>query len=217
MKDLFPFPFGCQKHSAGVRAVHDSDFSNGLRGIRVCWDFSLLFHTTSDDTMKVRQVSMQAGRQGHFVYTSSVHISLSFPTTSHRQIFFSHLPKIVCISQSLPSSTAKKSESPGSSFRADPQCTHVEKMLASIHSQDRPLVSRQGNQRDDQRPSTFKPSQSQTQPTNSSPAVCERVPISVTRSAILLLPSLLTDLAGRLSRYMDPTSRNRRGRCCCRC
>ena len=131
MKDLFPFPFGCQKHSAGVRAVHDSDFSNGLRGIRVCWDFSLLFHTTSDDTMKVRQVSMQAGRQGHFVYTSSVHISLSFPTTSHRQIFFSHLPKIVCISQSLPSSTAKKSESPGSSFRADPQCIHVEKMLAS--------------------------------------------------------------------------------------
>ena len=132
--------------------MHDSDFSNGLRGIRVCWDFSLLFHTTSDDTMKVRQVSMQAGRQGHFVYTSSVHISLSFPTTSHRQIFFSHLPKIACIGKSLPpsttpSSTTKKEESPGSSFRADPQCTHVEKMLASIHSQDRPLVSRQENQR----------------------------------------------------------------------
>lgn len=32
MRNLFKFPFGCQKHSAGVRAVHDSDFSNGLFG-----------------------------------------------------------------------------------------------------------------------------------------------------------------------------------------
>ena len=103
---------------------------------------------------QLRECSLQASEQARpfFVYTSSVHISLSFPTPSHRQIFFSHLPKIACIGKSLPpsttpSSTTKKEESPGSSFRADPQCTHVEKMLASIHSQDRPLVSRQENQR----------------------------------------------------------------------
>jgi hypothetical protein len=59
------------------------------------------------------------------------------------------------------------------------------------------------------------PSQSQTRPTNSSPAACGRVPICVARLGILLLPNLPTALFDLASWWwcMDPTFRSRRGRC----
>jgi hypothetical protein len=54
-------------HSAGVKSVHDSDFSNELGGIHICSSqVSLLFDTTSDDTTKPGKRTCKQG--GHIIF-----------------------------------------------------------------------------------------------------------------------------------------------------
>jgi hypothetical protein len=174
------------------------------------------------------------------LYTTVLYISLSLflPNPSHRHAY-SPLASKSCVTPCHSHEPRKKDSPEGILYKCLSFCAFTLAHLAHlpisksivkstssavilVPPQEKKETSSTNNLPETNlRINNFKPSQSQTRPTNSSPEAYAQAPISATRSVRLLLPSLLILLplmnrAGLLEvppRGMGPTFRNRRGRC----